>query len=158
MLNAVSTRVLGHGLKQIQVPAAAFLWQWAAGSFLSTTSSQLLQQEQKHNQNSKNQDPAKQQQQKQRLPRLPDGVIVLPMPALSHTMVSGKVAKWLKSEGDKLSCQLHLETCLQPVLLALVQACLPLHSLYVGKHTVYASLLLNLTNTRAFVWLRYNRL
>jgi hypothetical protein len=155
MLNAVSTRVLGHGLKQIQVPAAAFLWQWAAGSFLSTTSCQLLQQEQKHNKNSQSQDLAKQEQQKQRLPRLPDGVIVLPMPALSHTMVSGKVAKWLKSEGEKLSCQLHLATCLQPVLLALVQACLPLLPLYVGEHTVYAALLLNLTNTSCIRMVAY---
>jgi pyruvate/2-oxoglutarate dehydrogenase complex dihydrolipoamide acyltransferase (E2) component len=32
-----------------------------------------------------------------------DGVMLLPMPSLSHAMTSGAVSKWLKAEGDKVN-------------------------------------------------------
>jgi hypothetical protein len=45
------------------------------------------------------------QQQQQQPPQhqkqlLPEGVIVLPMPSLSHAMERGTVKRWLKQEGE----------------------------------------------------------
>jgi hypothetical protein len=57
----------------------------AAAASLHTSASALQQQQQ-------------QQQQQRKL--LPEGIIVLPMPSLSHAMERGTVKRWLKQEGE----------------------------------------------------------